>query len=567
MRLRRSRILHRRMSDRAAITSPHAPDIEDVRQWMETMIKGMRLVELVTAIIALVTRMRDLNTELTKRLTDLRRKRPRSETLARIERQLVLAFAVRIVDAAPVPAPNEVTPPSDDPAPGKEGPKPSRRGRHPGRAALPAHLKRVLESNLVPADKRICPLCGSIMTTVGHSTCEILDVRPAELIVRLRQDERVACPIDNTIVSAPTPPELVERGKLGTTLIIESLADKYLEHQPIERQCLRWSRTGVDIAPQTLGRAVATGIDTLLPIAKMIALQTRGPGLLATDATGIPVLDRDAPDGIRHGTMWCWTNAHWVTFFYSPKGDSDSVRRFLGEDLSRSVQCDGTNITTFLERSGGQRPGCWSHGRRGFVEAARLGDKIALVGLHKIAPLFAVERQSAIDGDTAAQRLARRIERSAPIVADIRAWLDDTRPKIPPKTPLGAALGYLDRQWKRLILFLGDGNTELTNNRVERELRKLVLGRRNLLFTWEDLGGERTASVLTIVGTCVAHGINPRAYLHLVTNLIVKHWPQAKLRDLLPDRIAIAHPDLLVRGGPIRSPLLGEESGSPAPLS
>jgi hypothetical protein len=35
---------------------------------------------------------------------------------------------------------------------------------------------------------------------------------------------------------------------------------------------------------------------------------------------------------------------------------------------------------------------------------------------------------------------------------------------------------------------------------------KLVLGRRNWLFVWEDLGGERTAR---IVGTCVAHGIKP----------------------------------------------------------
>jgi len=95
-----------------------------------------------------------------------------------------------------------------------------------------------------------------------------------------------------------------------------------------------------------MGRADATAIDTLAPIATMIEAQTRAPGLLATDATGIPVLDRDAPDGIRYGTMWCWTNAHWVTFFYSPQGDSDSVRRFLGEDLRRSVQCDGTNITT-----------------------------------------------------------------------------------------------------------------------------------------------------------------------------------------------------------------------------
>lgn len=59
-----------------------------------------------------------------------------------------------------------------------------------------------------------------------------------------------------------------------------------------------------------------------------------------------------------------------MSFIYSAQGDSDSVRRFLGKDLGRSVQCDGTNITTFIERAGGQRPGCWSHARRRFVEAA-----------------------------------------------------------------------------------------------------------------------------------------------------------------------------------------------------
>ena len=528
------------MTRSPTITSPYVPELAEVRLWMEKMVKAMQFVELITAIVALLSRMRDINTELTKRLADLRRKRPRSEKLSRVEQQLAFNFATVVGVTS-----ESDTKPEQPHAPKR---KKLRRGRHPGRAALPAHLERVAEVNFVPPALRICPLCGAEMCTVGHSMCEVLDVRPAELFVRQRLDERVACPNDDTIVSAATPPELVERGKLGATLIVESLADKYLEHQPIERQCLRWSRTGVDIAPQTLGRSVATAIDILAPVAKMMEAQTRAPGLLATDATGIPVLDRDAPDGIRQGTMWCWTNARWVTFFYSPQGDSDSVRRFLGEELSRTVQCDGTSITTFLERAGGKRPGCWAHGRRRFVQAARAGDLIAMEGLRKIKPLFAVERQSALDGDNATQRLARRRKHSEPVINELRAWIDMQRAVTPPKTPLGRALGYLHRQWKRLVLFLEDGNIELTNNRVERELRKLVLGRRNWLFTWGDLGGERTAHVLTIVGTCVAHGVNPRAYLHLITKLIVAGWPQAKLRELLPDRLAVTRPELVPRG-------------------
>ena len=329
------------MSEPETMTSAHAPDIEEVRQWLQQMIKSLRFGELVVAVIAFVTRMRDVNTDLMKRLADMRRSRPRSETLRRVESQLAVKFGEVIVpvvyeedsDAEPsTPSSSADTSPS---GPSKNDKK--KRPSHPGRSALPAHLERVTEVNDVPADLRQFPLCGETMTTVSHSVCEILDVRPAELIVRRRLDERVACPNDDTIVSAPKPPQLIERGKLGTTLIVESLADKYLEHQPIERQCLRWSRTGVDVAPQTLGRGVAAAIDVLSPVARAIQAMPSGPGLLATDATGIPVLDQDAPDGIRQGTMWCWTNAYWVSFIYSAQGDSDSVRRFLGDDHRRGL--------------------------------------------------------------------------------------------------------------------------------------------------------------------------------------------------------------------------------------
>jgi transposase len=182
------------------------------------------------------------------------------------------------------------------------------------------------------------------------------------------------------------------------------------------------------------------------------------------------------------------------------------------------------------------------------VEAARGGDLHALDGLRLIQPLFAIEKRSAAAGDTAEQRKARRLEESAPVLEALRTWLEDKRGQIPPKTPLGAALGYLHRQWKRLVLFLEDGNIELTNNRRERELRKLVLGRRNWLFTWLDLGGERTGHILSIVATAIAHDINPRAYLHVVTKLLVEGWPADRLRELLPDRIVARHPELVVGG-------------------
>lgn len=518
------------MDEPERISSPYAPDLGEVRAFLERMIRSGHFIALVRAVLAFVARVCEVNGELTKKLADLRRGRPRSEVLERLKRQLPL------FGSSLAPVAKETKPATEE--------KKSRKGRHSGRAAPPAHLERVEVPNPVPPELRICPLCKTEMTTVDHSRCEILNVIPAKVYVEVRLDERVACPKDDTIVSAPPPPAIVERGKLGDALIIEATADKYLEHSPVERQCTRFFRMGVDVAPQTLGRGINAHIDLLEPIAKLIAEITRGPGHLGTDATGIPVLDPKTTDGIRTGTMWCWTNARFVSFHYSPSANKDSVREFLKGDLQRTVQCDGTPTLTFLERAGGKRPGCWSHGRRRLAEAARAGDRIALEGVEKIAGIFAIERQSALAGDNAEERRRRRQEFTLPVLNDLRQWLDDKRGGVPPKTPLGRALGYLHRQWRRLLLFLDDGNIEATNNRRERELRRLVLGRKNWLFTWLDEGGKRTANILSVVATCIAHDVNPRAYLHLVTKLIVNGWPNKKLRDLLPDRIVAQHPEL-----------------------
>jgi transposase len=193
------------------------------------MIAALKFVELVAASLALIDRMRDANTELTKQLANLRRKRPRSETLERLERQLMLPLVGIVVSIA-----KPKTPPEDN-----TKNKPSRKGRHPGRAAPPPHLERVPEKNLVPPDKRICPICGSEMKTVGYSQCEIYDIVPAKIVVIERMDERVACPHDDAIVSAPVPPAIVERGKLSDTLraylFLAIGISKYRKH--VVRRC------------------------------------------------------------------------------------------------------------------------------------------------------------------------------------------------------------------------------------------------------------------------------------------------------------------------------------------
>jgi hypothetical protein len=51
-----------------------------------------------------------------------------------------------------------------------------------------------------------------------------------------------------------------------------------------------------------------------------------------------------------------------------------------------------------------------------------------------------------------------------------------------------------------------------------------------------------------------ARGRVRRIYLHRVVHCIVHGWPQAKIRDLLPDRMLAAHPELYI-GDPNALPM------------
>src|SRR5688572_33246447 len=87
---------------RQSPTSPYTPDLEQLRTWLEKMVAALRFVELILGVVNLIARLRDINLELTKRVAYLTRKRPRSETLERPERQLVLPFAI-VSSAAGMP--------------------------------------------------------------------------------------------------------------------------------------------------------------------------------------------------------------------------------------------------------------------------------------------------------------------------------------------------------------------------------------------------------------------------------------------------------------------------------
>jgi transposase len=517
------------------ITRPEAPDLEAVRRFIVDMIGRGAVTALVAAIIELLSRMRDLNTELMAKLTKTSRKRPPSETWQRLQLELPLLVAQ---PAANDDATSALSPPLPEP-PLPAQPEKKRRGpktRHlHGRPKLPAHLPRVPDVQPLPAALRTCPECGVAATTIGFKTAEKLDIVPARFVVTEIQRETCACQSCRRYVrTAPKGDEVLDRGILGNELLVQSLVDHYDDAVPWERMERSARQQGVPLSANTLAASIGRVVDLFAPIVEHIGAACLASSFTALDATSMPVLDEGRAPGIRTSALWLIEGDHRYAFYmYAPSGHAKHLEEWLEGHTLASVMCDGSPTNNCVERAGGQRGGCNSHGRRGLVEALRLGDARAAAGLEIYRQIFHVDAESKRLGESREERFARRKAESAPLVEQLRRWIERSRAAVEPKVPLGRALGYLHRQWARLTAFLRDPLMELTNNEVESGLRRWVLHRKTCLFVGHDLSARRAADALTLLGTCRKMGIEPRRYLRETLAKILAG--EKNLRALLPE--------------------------------
>ena len=93
--------------------------------------------------------------------------------------------------------------------------------------------------------------------------------------------------------------------------------------------------------------------------------------------------------------------------------------------------------------------------------------------------------------------------------------------------------------WAALVRYVQDGDLVLDNNRSERALRGIAVGRKNWLFFGSDGGGDIAAILLTLLKSAQRNGVNPFDYLTDVLTRIAD-YPRSKIGDLLPHRWKVA---------------------------
>lgn len=123
----------------------------------------------------------------------------------------------------------------------------SRRRRRTNRDA--AHLPRV-EVRHEP-EQTVCS-CGCALKRIGEDVSEKLDYTPSVFHVERHIRGKWACLKCQTLIQAPVPAQVIDKGVPTAGLLAQVLIAKYADHQPLYRQEGIFERAGVALPRSTL---------------------------------------------------------------------------------------------------------------------------------------------------------------------------------------------------------------------------------------------------------------------------------------------------------------------------
>jgi transposase len=444
----------------------------------------------------------------------------------------------------------------------KEDKPPKKQARPHGRAPLPDHLeRREVIHDLSEAEKR-CPCCGTERACIGEQATEQLDLEPARFFVRRTIRKTYACrqcgpnavPAEQRIQTAgPSQIGPIPRGLCGPGLLAHCVTAKHADHVPLHRLAGQLARSGVTIARSTLGDWLAGAAEVLMPFCALMQQRMLLSRVIHSDDTGVKLrVPKEKHTHQAH--LWAYlgdADYPYVLFDFTVDYTALGPEKFL-TGYQGYLQADALAQYEGLYGLGVQHVCCWAHARRKFVTALESGTELAGKALELIRRLYVIERELpallAPSDDPVQQEQRRQREeerkrirqvRAKSILLELKAWLDEQKPKALPKSPLGVAIGYALNNWTALERYVESGILSIDNNLSERMLRAIALGRNNWGVIGSAAGGKTAAVLYSIVGTCKHLGIDPFAYLRetLPGLFALGEKPTAEqLTAWLPDR-------------------------------
>lgn len=398
----------------------------------------------------------------------------------------------------------------------------------------------------VPAEERQCPCCGKPKVKIGEETTERLSYEPASFHVLVEVREKLACDTcEGTVVTAPVPPHPIASGRPTAGVLAFVATSKFADHLPLNRLEGISARHGIELSRSTMCDWLLKGADLLAPIYEAMKRGMLRSPVVQTDDTNVR-LQVDGGGKTAKAALWVYNGERGeVVFDFTLDRKKDGPLAFLGGLTAKYLQGDAyTGYKAICQACGATGVGCWSHARRGFYDARKTSPEPAAWALATIGRLYQIEDEATEKNLVGAARTEYRSEHAKPLLEDFYRWADEQAKTARPKSPLGEALTYVKNQRETLLRYLEDGRIPIDNNRSERNLRLVAVGRKNWLFCGSEAAGRAAAIFYSFVVSCRELKIEPFVYLRDVFERVSTH-PARLISELTPRGWRETHAGLL----------------------
>lgn len=357
-----------------------------------------------------------------------------------------------------------------------------------------------------------------------------------------------------TLVTAKMPPSIIPRS-MGTPSLFANIGtDKFHRGMPLFRKEEQIAAEGLPVGRDVMCRWMedigGTMGATVVHAMRKEALATAF--CILTDGTHVLVQpirthEKNKRQACKRGHFVVQIADRDHVFFEYTERETSASALEMFRGFSGYVQADANSVHDILFRDHRVHPpkdveadfavrsevGCWSHGRTKFWEAAVAAkEPLAREALFRIRRLF--ENEKKWKGMAPAQRKLMRDRFSRPEIELFSAWLEAQWPLVEHRRGLlRTAFGYARNQKHALMRFLEDGRLEMTNNRSERENRRIATGRKAWLFVGSDDHAESTAAWFTMIASAKLHGLEPEQYLRDLFR-VLPQWPKDRYLELAP---------------------------------
>lgn len=418
----------------------------------------------------------------------------------------------------------------------------------------------------VEGEKRICPVCGCEMKTVGMKRHYRIHRIPARYRLEEVLRETVACPNKCTDengkaiirTAEPDEPALIDKSVATSSMVAGIAYDKFVMGTPAYRQEKHLSLTGLPISRQTMGNILEKTYDLYLkPLVKQMIEDLPNCNVVHMDETVLKcteVKDRKQSSMVV-AVSGIYEEKQMAVYKFFPYKKQEFVIALLGGSFRHALMTDG--LYAYANYYGPCRKlNCMAHARRKIFEAIKVrsdfaqyqadvlkwekttlendeeaaeaaaqldeterpepspGLQILLTALSLFGKLYHIESHVASYSHEARTEVRQELskpcfERLTRVMMEIQSGFEER------SAAYRAAKYFMDRA-NSLGRYLEDGDYPIDNNVAERAVKPFVINRKNFQTTKSIKGAEVVAAFMTLFRSAEMNDLNPERYMEYV---------------------------------------------------